>query len=61
MEVVDGVHDVKHSPSDNDNVVNIFQKDHHDSRVSNALKDWTNLADNVHSTNPEILANRDLQ
>lgn len=60
-QAVERVKDVKQRPSDNDNVVDVLEEDHDDSRISDPLEYRTKLANNTHPTNSEVLTNTDFQ
>ena len=59
--VVQQVQDVVHSPSYDDDVVDGFEENHSNSRVSDALEDGANLSDHAHSTDAKVLSNGNLQ
>ena len=60
-KVKEGLEEVEQSPCDHNDVVDILEEDHHHGGVANALEDGCELADNLHASHPQVLADRDLQ
>ena len=60
-ESVESVEDVVEGPGDDDDVVDVLQEHHHEGRVSDSLEDGTELADDAHPADPEVLTDGDLQ
>ena len=60
-DVVKGVEDVEERPSDNDDVVDILQEDHHEGRVADTFEDGAQLTDHAHAADAEVLAHRHLK
>ena len=60
-KVEEGLEEVEQSPCDHNDVVDILEEDHHHGGVANALEDGCELADNLHASHTQVLADRDLQ